>query len=57
MYKISHEVINVIEKTKKTWGAEVTAGGRSLAETNIQRGIFQGDATITLTIHNSHDAT
>ena len=44
MYKISHEVINFIEKTMKTWRVELTAGGRSLAEINIQRGIFQGDA-------------
>ena len=44
MYKISHEVINFIEKTMKTWRVELTAGGRSLAEANIQRGIFQGDA-------------
>ena len=44
MYKISHEVINFIEKTIKTWRVELTAGGRSLAETKIQRGIFQGDA-------------
>ena len=44
MYKISHEVINFIEKTKKTWKVELTAGGKSLAETKIQRGIFQGDA-------------
>ena len=44
MYKISHEVINFIEKTKQTWRVELTAGGRSLAETKIQRGIFQGDA-------------
>ena len=35
MYKISHETINFIEKT---------AGGKGLAETKIQRGIFQGDA-------------
>ena len=28
----------------KTWRVESTAGGRSLAETKIQRGIFQGDA-------------
>ena len=28
----------------QTWRVELTAGGRSLAETNIQRGIFQGDA-------------
>ena len=44
MYKISHEVIKFIEKTMKTWRVELTAGGRSLAETKIQRGIFQGDA-------------
>ena len=44
MYKISHEVINFIEKTMKTWRVELTEGERSLAETKIQRGIFQGDA-------------
>ena len=44
MYKISHEVIKFIEQTMKTWRVERTAGGRSIAETKIQRGIFQGDA-------------
>ena len=44
MYKISHEVMNFIEKTVETWRVELTAGGRSLAETKIQRGIFSGDA-------------
>ena len=43
-YQILHEVINFIEKTMQTWRVEVTPGGRSLAETKIQRGIFQGDA-------------
>ena len=42
--KISNEVINFIEKTMKTWRVESTAGGRGLAETKIQRGIFQGYA-------------
>ena len=28
----------------KTWRVELTAGGRSITETKIQRGIFQGDA-------------
>ena len=42
MYKISDEVVNFIEKNTKTWRVELTAGG-SLAETKIQRGIFQGD--------------
>ena len=44
MSKIAHEVINFIDKTMKTWGMELTTGGRSLAEAKIQRGIFQGDA-------------
>ena len=35
MYKISHQVINFIEKTMKTWRVELTVGGRSLAETKI----------------------
>ncbi len=35
MYKISDEVMNFIEKTMKTWRVELTAGGRSLAETKI----------------------
>ena len=43
MYKISHEAINFIEKTMKTWRVYLTVGKRSLAETKIQRGIFQGD--------------
>ena len=48
MYKISYEVINFIEKTMKTWRVELIAGGRSLAETKIQRVIFQGDALTPL---------
>ena len=44
MYKMSDEVINFIEKTMKTWREELTAGGRTLAVTNIQRDIFQGVA-------------
>ena len=43
MYKISDEVINFIEKTMETWKVKLK-GGRSLAETKIQSGIFQGDA-------------
>ena len=48
MYKISDEVINIIEKTIKTWKVELIAGGRSLAEAKIQRGIFRGDALSSL---------
>ena len=40
-YKISHEVIKFIEQTMKTWRVELTAGGRSIAETKIQKDIFQ----------------
>ena len=43
MYKISHEIINFNERTMKNWRVELTAGGKSLAEAKIQRGIFQGD--------------
>ena len=43
MYKISHDVINFIEKTMKTWRVELTAGERSLAEAKAQSGIFQKD--------------
>ena len=46
--KISDEIINFIEKTMKTWRVELTAGGRSLAEEKIQRGIFLGDALLPL---------
>ena len=44
MYKISHEIINSINKTTKTWRVELTAGGRSLVESKIQKRIFLGDA-------------
>ena len=44
MYKISLKVKYFIEKTMQTWRGKLTAGGRSLAETKILRGIFQGDA-------------
>ena len=35
-YKKLDEVINLIEKTMKTWRVEMTAGGKSLAEAKIQ---------------------
>ena len=46
MYKTSDEVIKFIEKIMKSWRVELIAGGRSLAEAKIQRGIFQGDALL-----------
>ena len=48
MYKLSDEVINLIEKTMKTRRVELTAGGRSLAEAKIQKDIFYGDAMMSL---------
>ena len=44
IYKISNEVINFIRKTMKTRRVELTAGGKSLAEAKIQKGISQGDS-------------
>ena len=40
MYKIADEVINLIDKTMKTWRVELTAEGRKLDEAKIQRGMF-----------------
>ena len=44
MYKIPDQIVQFIEKTMQTWRVELTAGGQSLAEVKIQRGIFQEDA-------------
>ena len=41
--KYPKKVIQCIEKTMETWTVELTAGEKSFAEVNIQRGIFQGD--------------
>ena len=43
MNKILDEVINFVEKIMKTRRTDLTAEGGSLAEGNIQRGIFQED--------------
>ena len=43
MYKITPEIINFIEKNMKNWRIELTAEGKSLAETKTQSGVFQGD--------------
>ena len=57
-YKILDEVINIIEKTMKTWRVELTAEGESLADSKIQRCIFQGVALslllfiVAMTPHN-----
>ena len=43
MYKISDEVMKFIDQTLENWRVELIAGGKSLTEAKIQRGIFQGD--------------
>ena len=48
IYKISDEVINIIEKIMTIWRVEMTAGGKSLAETKIKIGIILGDAVSPL---------
>ena len=53
IYKISHETINFIEKNMKNWRVELTEGGKSLAETKFQRGIFQGDTLSPLLLINA----
>ena len=44
MYKIINEFVQFIEKTMNSWRVELTAGGISLVEEKIQRGIFHGEA-------------
>ena len=44
MYKIPDQILQFIEKTIQNWRVELTAGGQSLTNEKIQRGIFQGDA-------------
>ena len=44
MYKISDEVMNFISKTMKTWGVELTAGGKRITKAKIQKVSFQEDA-------------
>ena len=44
MYKILDQIVQFIEKTMQTWRVELTVGGQSLAEVNIQKGLFQEDA-------------
>ena len=42
--KILGEVIKFIEKTMENCKVDLTAGGKSLTEMKIQRGIFQREA-------------
>ena len=51
MYKISHEVINFIEKTMKTWRMELTTGSKD------QKTYLPRRCSVTLTINNYHVAT
>ena len=42
------KVIEFITDAMKNWKVEITAGGKNLAEVNIQRGVFQRDALLPL---------
>ena len=44
MFKISDNVIEFFTEATKNWKVKLTAGGKSLTEMKIQRGIFQRDA-------------
>ena len=44
MNKISDEIIIFIENTMENWRVNLTAGGKSLAEMKIRRGVSQGVA-------------
>ena len=44
MYKKCDEVIKFILEAMESWKVDLIAGGRTLAEMRIQRGIIQGDA-------------
>ena len=44
MYKISDEVINFIKKTMKPCRVDIAAGGKSIDEATILRGVLQRDA-------------
>ena len=48
MYKISCKVLNFITKDIKNWKMELAAGGQTLAEVKLQRGIFQGVSFLLL---------
>ena len=48
MSKISGKGIKFITEAMKKWKVELIAGGKTLTEVEIQRGIFQGDALLRL---------
>ena len=43
MYKLSDKITKLITEIMRNWKAELAAGGKTLAEVKIQRGIFQED--------------
>ena len=45
---IIKRIIRLIKETMKNWKVELTAGGKTLAEVKIKRGIFQRDALTPL---------
>ena len=44
MFKLAHNVFNLIEKSMSSWTVDLTSGGEMLGQVKIKRGIFQGDS-------------
>ena len=44
IYGIAENVIQLMKGSMEQWKTELTAGGKTLGEVNIKRGIFQGDS-------------
>ena len=44
MFGIADSVSNLVKESTQKWNTELTAGGRTLGNVKIRRGIFQGDS-------------
>jgi len=44
LHKIDHTIINLVQQSMGSWNPTLTSGGKHLANINIKRRIFQGDA-------------
>ncbi len=48
MFGAAKNVTKLLQSSMERWKTELTAGGKTLCEVNIRRGIFQGDSLSTL---------
>ena len=44
IYGIAENLSQLVKGSMKKWKTELTAGGKTLGEVDIKRGIFQGDS-------------